>query len=93
MGMKMEVGVRHFQADDRKPAPVAVEGSFDSMGDRFGKQQQAGQVFIGNIKEPVYLQLWYYERVALPKREDIQEGKEPVIFRNLIRRYFSGNDL
>jgi hypothetical protein len=89
----MEVGVRHFQADDRKPAPVAVKGSFDGMGDRFGKQQQAGQVFIGKVKESVYLQLGYYKRVALPKRKNIQEGKKMVIFRNLIRRYFAGNDL
>jgi hypothetical protein len=89
----MEVGVRHFQADDGKPAPVAVKGSFDGMGDRFGKQQHTGQVFVGNVKEPVYLQLWYYEGVALPKRKNIQEGKKMVIFRNLIRRYFSGNDL
>jgi hypothetical protein len=89
----MEVGVRHFQADDGKPAPVAVKGSFDGMGNRFGKQQQAGQVFIGNVEEPVYLQLGYHKRVAFPKGKNIQERKKMVIFRNLIRRYFSGNDL
>jgi hypothetical protein len=90
---KMEVGVRHFQADDGKPASVAVKGFFDGKGDRLGKQQQAGQVFVGDIKEPVYFHFGHYERMAFPKRMDVQEGKKMLIFRNLIGRYFSGNDL
>jgi hypothetical protein len=31
--------------------------------------------------------------MPVPKRIDIQEGKKPFIFRYLIRRYFSGDDL
>src|SRR5580658_4867895 len=89
----MQVGMGHFETDNRKAAAVAFEGTFDSMRDRFGKQHQAGQEIVGQIKEPVYLRLRHHERMALTKWKNIQEGKEPVIFRNLIRRYFSGNDL
>ena len=92
-GDEMEMSVRHFQADDGKPAAIAVKGSFDGKGDRPGKQQQTGQVFVGDIKELVYLELGYYQRMPVPKRIDIQEGKKTFIFRYLIRRYFSGDDL
>jgi hypothetical protein len=89
----MEMGVRDFQADDGKAAPVAVKGFFDGKGDWFGKKQEAGQVLVGDIKEPVHLQPGHHERMAFPKRMDVQEGKKILIFRNLIGRYFSGDDL
>jgi hypothetical protein len=92
-GYKVQMRMRHFQADNRKAAAIAVEGSFYSMSDRPCKQQQTGQVFIGQIKEPVYFDFGHYERMTFAKRIDIQEGIEPVIFRDLIRWYFSGNDL
>ena len=92
-GDEVQVGMRHFQADYRKPAAIAVKGPFDRMSDRLGKQDQTRQVVIRHIEEPVDLQLGHHQRMTLAKGIDIQEGKEPLIFRNGIRRYFPGDDL
>src|SRR5579872_546121 len=89
--MKMSMG--NLQAHDREPAAVAMECLLDGQRDRFGEKHKTCQVIVPKIEETVNFQFGYDQRVAFAKGKNIQEGKEPLIFRHLVRRDISSNYL
>lgn len=90
---EMEMGMGNLEADDRDPAAVAWECLFDRQGDWFGKEHKARQVIVPEIEEAIDLQLGYDQRMTFAEGENIQKGKEPVTFRDLVRSDVSGNYL
>ncbi len=92
-GDKVEVGVRHFEADYGNAASVTGKGVFDGVGDRSGEKQQFSELSIGQIEELVDLHFWHYERMPFPQGKDIEESEEPVVLAYFVRRYFSCDDL
>ena len=92
-GDKVQVGMRHFETNHGNAASVAGKGAFDGARDRPGEKQYFAEIFIGQIEKFVGLHFGHYKRMTCPQGKDIQECEEPIVLRDLVRRYFSRNDL
>lgn len=68
-GDKMEVGMRHFQADDGEAATIAVECFFNGLCYRLCEEQQLRKIIVGNVKKFIDFQLWHDQGMSFTKRK------------------------
>ena len=92
-GNKVKMGMWNFQSYDGKPTAIAFKGLLDRPGDWLGKDQHFGQIFFRHIEEFIDLCFGDDQGVAFPERKNIQEGIEPIVFRNFVGRDLPCDDL
>lgn len=91
-GYKVDMGVRHVQADYRYTHFGAGNCLFECFCDLLGEEQQGGIFVVGQVEEIVDLLLGDYQNMARVNRVDIEESEVLVVLGHLVRRDFAGSD-
>lgn len=89
---QVDMGMGNFQSQHGLAHFSAGECSPDGQCHPFGEYLHGGQVVIGQVEEVVYFLFGYDQRVAFYQGVDVEEGKEAIVFRNLVAGNFACND-
>ena len=91
-GDEVDVGVRHLESEDGDADLDAAEGAAHSRGNALGKQLERQVILVAEIKEVVDLLLGDYQHVTLGNGVDVEESIVVLVFGDLVRGDFAGND-
>jgi hypothetical protein len=89
---KMQVSMRHFQADHTQPHPPAGERPFDGPGNRPGKQQYPLKMGFIHVQEFIHFNLGNHQGMTRDKGKGIKKGKKVIILGNLVAGNLTAND-
>ena len=88
----MDMGMRNLEPGDHDPDSFAGDRFLDRFGDFFGKDDQAFQSFVLDIKNIIHLLLGDDEGMAGIHGPNVEKGKVVFIFKDLVGRYLSLDD-
>lgn len=88
---KVDMGMGHLKTNGNNINPVGPECFQNGIGHRLAKGQIAIKVFVGKIEQSVCFNLGHHKGMPFYRRKNIEKGKKPVIFSNLVTGYFAGN--
>ena len=93
---QMDMGVRHFKADDRHRDTFARDSFLDSLGDFLGKDHHGTEGVVIQVEQVIGFQFGNHEGVTFREGIDVEKSKETVVLSYFIARnlalYDSGKD-
>ena len=84
---EVDVGVVHFKSEHSHAYLAAGKCLLDGGGDALGKDDHAGEFFVGEVEEIVYFAFGHYKGMALGKGVDVKKGVELVVLGTTVRGY------
>ena len=89
---QMDVGVRHFEADDGHGDAFAWDGFLDGSCHVFGKHHHLAKLLVIDVEDVVGFMFRHDEGMACRQGVDVEEREELVVLGDFVARDFTLDD-